>query len=256
MHTRTNHSFGIPPRILKEHLLYLAVGGGMRGEIAGKPFRMVAGDWLWIDPGIVHTFESDPGTPPLDVLHARFAGEDAFGPLLLGATPRFVRQTTGLIPFFENLIAESAHQAWLHAQRQKALLASLLIEAGRLALLTRDRCLSSTQCRTLERALASTPEASPSDLAHALRLNPDYFRRLFTRTYGIPPRKWLLRRRLERACIALRESLLSISEIAELTGYPDLFQFSRRFKREFGISPLAWRKQTEQLGIPDPAPRS
>ena len=39
-------------------------------------------------------------------------------------------------------------------------------------------------------------------------------------------------------------------EIAEAVGYPDIFQFSKQFKKSFGLSPSEYRKQSVR-GIQD-----
>jgi AraC-like DNA-binding protein len=50
------------------------------------------------------------------------------------------------------------------------------------------------------------------------------------------------RMRLERAAMELLHSDLPVGVVAERFGYPDLFRFSRSFKRVHGLSPLAWRR--------------
>lgn len=50
------------------------------------------------------------------------------------------------------------------------------------------------------------------------------------------------RMRLERAAMQLLQSDLPVGVVAERFGYPDLFRFSRSFKRVHGLSPLAWRR--------------
>jgi len=82
----------------------------------------------------------------------------------------------------------------------------------------------------------------PAELATLLRLSNDYFTREFRRTYGMPPRAWLLRERMNAAARRLAESQSTISEIADELGYSDVFLFSRQFKNSFGRSPRAFRR--------------
>ena len=40
---------------------------------------------------------------------------------------------------------------------------------------------------------------------------------------------------------------LSIEEIAEMTGYENIYHFSNTFKKHFGISPSSYRKQPYEI---------
>jgi len=64
----------------------------------------------------------------------------------------------------------------------------------------------------------------------------------FTLLIGEPPIRYLARQRLQTAAEQLRESQESIATIASGVGYVSEAAFSRAFKREFGMSPAAWRK--------------
>ena len=52
----------------------------------------------------------------------------------------------------------------------------------------------------------------------------------------------LLERRMERARELLVYTNKTITEIAEETGYTDLFYFSKTFKKNNGVSPNEYRK--------------
>jgi len=79
-------------------------------------------------------------------------------------------------------------------------------------------------------------------LARDAALSPDHYTRIFRTIAGLPPRELIQRARLERACQLLRETSGTIGEIAEQTGYADLFQFSRLFKQRMGVAPGQWRR--------------
>lgn len=82
----------------------------------------------------------------------------------------------------------------------------------------------------------------PAALPHGLRLTPDYFARIFRRTYGVSPRTWIVRERIKLAALRLTESQLSIGEVANEFGYGDIFFFSRQFKQVMGRSPRSYRR--------------
>lgn len=83
---------------------------------------------------------------------------------------------------------------------------------------------------------------SVDDLAGACCLSKGAFLRGFKRSTGTSPRQWLLDRRVDRARTLLRNTRLSMVEIACVTGFCDQAHFSRVFSSRVGISPSAWRR--------------
>jgi AraC-like DNA-binding protein len=58
---------------------------------------------------------------------------------------------------------------------------------------------------------------------------------------GLPPAQYLLKLRCSAARSLLTDTDLSVKEIAERTGLPDPYHFSRVFKRQTGCSPREYR---------------
>lgn len=85
-------------------------------------------------------------------------------------------------------------------------------------------------------------ELSISSLAKRLNLNRSYFSTLFKKQTGVPPQRYLNDYRLEKAAKLLTDHRYSATEAAHSTGYPDVFAFSRMFKRKFGVSPSGYKK--------------
>jgi transcriptional regulator GlxA family with amidase domain len=63
----------------------------------------------------------------------------------------------------------------------------------------------------------------------------------FATLVGQTPIQYLTRWRLALAAQALREEDVSISRLAERSGYESEAAFSRAFKREYGVAPSGWR---------------
>lgn len=80
------------------------------------------------------------------------------------------------------------------------------------------------------------------DLARLLYMHPTAFIRYFKHHFGMPPLKYIKCLRLERSKHYLETTGLSISEIAELTGFGDASHLSRDFRATYGISPGQARK--------------
>lgn len=80
-----------------------------------------------------------------------------------------------------------------------------------------------------------------ADLARAAGLSPAHFSREFRRTFGEPPHRYLLTRRLERAAALLRNTDRTVTEICFAVGLASLGSFVTSFRRVYAEAPLAYR---------------
>ncbi|MEJ2633387.1 MAG: AraC family transcriptional regulator [Acidihalobacter sp.] len=78
-------------------------------------------------------------------------------------------------------------------------------------------------------------------LAGTVQLSPYHFARLFRATFGEPPYRYVQRRRMERARQCLERGDEKIVSVALNCGFSDHSQFTRAFRRHFGVSPSAVR---------------
>ncbi len=78
-------------------------------------------------------------------------------------------------------------------------------------------------------------------LAGAFRITPEYVSRLFREKTGKTFQEYLRDRRLERAAILLKNTELSIGEIAEGCGFQDTAYFIRSFRKQNCCPPGRWR---------------
>jgi transcriptional regulator GlxA family with amidase domain len=74
-------------------------------------------------------------------------------------------------------------------------------------------------------------------LARVSRVSEAHFARSFKDAFGVPPHRYLLTRRLERAKSLLRDTELPITEVAFQTGWKSLGTFGRIFRDVTGMSP-------------------
>jgi AraC family transcriptional regulator len=64
---------------------------------------------------------------------------------------------------------------------------------------------------------------------------------MFHLSFGLPPHRYLLARRLERAQQLLRSSRLPFGEIALACGFASASHFSNRFRQAFAATPGQYR---------------
>ena len=96
--------------------------------------------------------------------------------------------------------------------------------------------------RAKDRMDAASHEDWPVQrLARVSRVSEAHFARSFKQAFGLPPHRYLLTRRIERATALLRDTDRPITEIAFESGWESLGTFGRTFRDITGESPGATR---------------
>ena len=110
--------------------------------------------------------------------------------------------------------------------------------------------------RAKDRMDAASHEAwSVQRLAKVSNVSQAHFARSFKEAFGVPPHRYLLTRRIERATALLRETDLPITDIAFQTGWASLGTFGRIFRDITGESPGTFRMRVRTAGSkPEPVP--
>ncbi len=90
-------------------------------------------------------------------------------------------------------------------------------------------------------------EWSIGRLAEVSAVSVAYFAREFKKAFGLPPHRYLLTRRIERATALLRDTDLPITDIALQTGWTSLGTFGRIFRDITGASPGELRARERSL---------
>ena len=231
-------------------LVYITRGSGKLESHSGGTHTINAGDLFILYPGEWHRFQpapntgwdehwvefdgeqarrimSHPGLSPKQPVHSIGADEP-----ILGLFIEINEATQTQPPGFEQIIATQASQivARLLARLQYSNPAARHMEAG-----IRRACLHILQ--NAEQAI-DYPQ-----LSRELGISHSAFRNHFKQITGLPPGQYQIHIRLNKARRLLRNSTLSIQEIAEQLGFESIYYFSRLFKKKTGCSPLAFRKQ-------------
>jgi AraC-like DNA-binding protein/mannose-6-phosphate isomerase-like protein (cupin superfamily) len=95
----------------------------------------------------------------------------------------------------------------------------------------------------VRRELAALPagRVTIGSLARRLGRSESHLRSAFRGSAGISLGRYLREWRLREAAAVLREETLTVKEVAERLGFPDVYSFSRAFKRVLGVPPSSLR---------------
>lgn len=83
-----------------------------------------------------------------------------------------------------------------------------------------------------------------ADMASLVRLSPYHFARAFKQSFGVPPHRYHVGRRIARAKDLLTDPANSITGIALTLGFAETSSFSSTFRRVTGASPSDFRRDS------------
>jgi transcriptional regulator GlxA family with amidase domain len=110
-----------------------------------------------------------------------------------------------------------------------------------------DPALLRRLLRAKDRIDAASQEEWPiTRLASVSGVSEAHFARSFRDAFGVPPHRYLLTRRIERAKALLRDSDLLIIDVAFQTGWSSLGTFGRIFRDVTRESPTEFREREQQ----------
>jgi AraC-like DNA-binding protein len=212
-----------------------------------RTVTLASGDCLLLRPGERYVCRTETAVPLLvHVVHfdyvdarARAVTPPALPPLhrpLIDVT--FFRELTTRV--IERHLDRRADEAdvWLRAALRELAAA----DAAHAASGTTDPQLQ--RIENICAGIARAPERRwvITELARKCAVSPDHFTRLFKQHRGVTPREFILRQRVDAAKRLLLASSHSVGRIAELTGFSDIYHFSRQFKAHAGRSPTRFRR--------------
>lgn len=143
----------------------------------------------------------------------------------------------------QNQLAETT-DCWKNVKPPYQYGTSALLEAARQMVIMPDQdpAFLRRLLRAKDRMDAAPDEDWPVErLARVSGISEAHFARSFKEAFGIPPHRYLLTRRIERAKALLRDTDQLIVEIAFQTGWASLGTFGRVFKDITGDSPTELR---------------
>ena len=89
-------------------------------------------------------------------------------------------------------------------------------------------------------------DLSLAELAREANLSPHHFARLFKESTGLPPHRYVVGRRVERAKGLLAGTDLPIADVSRRAGFATQAQLNHHLKRLLGLTPAAFRRQSRR----------
>jgi AraC family transcriptional regulator len=175
----------------------------------------------------------EAGLGQVSGLYAKQMGEDdpVLHHLALALLPA-IEDPTRVPTAFVEYVALAVHD---HAARTYGGLQPTLPTTGRLTTRQLRRALD-----FIEANLGGDP--SITALSKECGLSTSYFARAFRASVGIPPHKWIMKRRITRAKSLIAQSDHSLADIAFICGFSDQSHLGRQFLKQEGVSPAEWRE--------------
>lgn len=236
------------PRWQPHHQLVLVHRGGAEVLIDGERVRVRAGEALLLFPGHREEFRFAGDRPTRHSwIHAREAGEkDGWGSLREGKV-RLLPIGKRMETLVRELLATGKETTGLGGEMQAAIAEAAFFDffsrAGYGGAEDARAPLHPAVERTL-RYLDShyNEECDLNRLARNAGLSAQHLSRLFRGATGRTPIHQLWRIREEEGRRLLRETGLSVQEVAEKCGFRNAFHFSRRMRARYGRPPRELRR--------------
>lgn len=237
------------------HVLFCIFSNTITVNATGREQQLESGDLFWVSPGVEFgMFGNDASYP------TRFIGMGI--EVLRGEKPVAAPRNLCIVRGSEKLQQMANLILLEHRSPSKAREAILRAALETITFLTAEEeshhraVEGGLPDRDRQRVIAAFRESlpgriTPAELAGVTAFSPDYFSRLFRRTFGVAPKSWILQQRLRQAAERLAETNEPVSRIADHFGFSDVYNFSRQFKAEHGVSPKIWRRRAGILSFYD-----
>lgn len=225
---------------------FVSAGNGTL-TLRGKTSPLRPGALFFYGPGVPHKIETDRDAPLLKHF-IDFSGSGLSGLMRqtdLSHMPLYTSNILRIRSIFENLLqtgkTESRHRDALCV----LLLKQLILTIDETAMPHQEAFSPAWQtylrCRQHVEQNFETI-GTVGEIAAECHLDQTYLCRLFQRYATETPRQLLVRLKMARAANLLSGQALLIKQVADQSGYPDPYHFSRVFKQVYGISPESFRQ--------------
>ena len=238
--------------------LFFITGGHGVFQVQGEGFPVAINDMILVNTGVPHTETSQNGSPMEYVVLGVEGLEtltDISGYALLHLTGQ-----DGVAACLHMLVQEArgGQPSWGPVcQRLLEIILLRLLRRGELSLSGAPAGRSgsggpkaSRECDMVRRYIDNhfKENLTLDQLATLVHINKYYLSHTFRREFNCSPISYLISKRIQESCFLLRETDLTLSQIAQILGFSSLSYFSQSFRRLKEMSPMEYRKRHRQGG--------
>jgi AraC family transcriptional regulator, arabinose operon regulatory protein len=232
-------------------LFIYTVAGAGRAGLPGEETLLTPGTAILFEPDTPHSYLTDPEAGSWHLLWAHFLPRPHWqlwlhwpGLIMPGLRIAHVRDRKALREI-RSCMAETARFGRQHFAAREEFMMNAFERALLWTRTAEEPKEIDERVRKAIDLLAGDVRQpfSLAKLAKACGLSISRLAHLFSEQIGASPQQYHENLRLERAAQLLDSSSLSISEIAEETGYANAFYFSNRFRKFSGQSPSQYRNR-------------
>ena len=234
-------------------LEYVVDGRGYINTASGQ-YTASAGEVYILRKGTTHTYCSDAKDPWVKIFFniRGSLADKILEEYRLGTTGKVVLCGTGLEADFRQMLAKLSDETVDQKERFESAAVDFLkivIKLSNLDKQQSDTCgeqlnIDDEMNRLLE-YIANNPKriVGNQELANVIFRSKDYLIKRFFASFGITPYEYQLQQKFFSASNKLKNTKMSVKEIASAIGYNDQHYFSYMFKKRYGVSPTQYRKQ-------------
>ncbi|WP_149494711.1 AraC family transcriptional regulator [Roseiconus lacunae] len=217
--------------------------------MGGKEHDLATGSLFAYGPGVPHRIVNLP-PDNMRKYYLDLAGTEAADSLarlgLLNGRPVTVARPHELVELW-NLIDREVRDVADHSHAICEMLVRVFLQKIQQRMVSSRAGESSEAFQTFEMTRRLIEEhflefRTVEEVASEIGFSPIYLSRLFKRFAGSGAYRYLLRLRMNYAAELILERGLKVSAVADRLQYSDAFQFSRAFKRVYGVPPSSLSK--------------
>ena len=82
------------------------------------------------------------------------------------------------------------------------------------------------------------------EIAEVAHMSPHYFSRAFRNSTGLPPHRYVINRRIEKAKTLLSDNHLPLVEVGLSVGFQNQSHFTTLFHKRTGVTPKVYRSRS------------
>lgn len=231
--------------------LFFITGGHGVFQVWQNQFPVAINDLVVVNAGIPHTETSHMGSPMEYIVMGVEGLEmpaDATGCALLHLAEEQATVTACLRIITQEIRAEQTGCDEICQSLLDAILIRLRRREDFALGQSSSGYRSGRSCDMVRRYIDNhfKEDLTLDQLAEMAHISKYYLAHTFREAFHTSPISYLISRRIQESRFLLRETDLSLSQIAQILGFSSLSYFSQSFRRLEGISPIEYRKHRQK----------